>query len=190
MADPGPAVAVAVSEPRAAPGHRPWFQAARDDSRFWIPVFLLPFVVLYCGFTLWPLLATIVYSFFDWDGVQPLNQFIGVDNYTRILSDPLFWSAFRNTLLFAVLNTVIKLPLTLLAAVLLTRRWLLFKRFFRTVFFLPIILPVALSGLVFTYLLNPSNGALNSFLLEHGLLKQPIDLLGHDNTALLAVILI
>ena len=190
VADPGQAVAVAAGEPTAATGRRISFRAGRDESRFWIPVFLLPFLVLYLGFTLWPLVATIIYSFFDWDGAQPLNQFIGIDNYTRILSDPLFWSAFRNTLLFAVLNTVIKLPLTLLAAVLLTRRWLLFKRFFRTVFFLPIILPVALSGLVFTYLLNPSNGALNSFLLEHGLLKQPIDLLGHDNTALLAVILI
>ncbi len=190
VADPGQAVAVVAGEPTAATGRRISFRAGRDDSRFWIPVFLLPFLVLYLGFTLWPLVATIIYSFFDWDGAQPLNQFIGIDNYTRILSDPLFWSAFRNTLLFAVLNTVIKLPLTLLAAVLLTRRWLLFKRFFRTIFFLPIILPVALSGLVFTYLLNPSNGALNSFLLEHGLLKQPIDLLGHDNTALLAVILI
>jgi len=189
-AERGQALAAAATEPPVAATRRVPFRGGRDDSRFWICVFLLPFLVFYVGFTLWPLVATIVYSLFDWDGVQPLAQFIGVDNYTRILGDPLFWSAFRNTLLFAVLNTVIKLPLTLLAAVLLTRRWLLFKRFFRTVFFLPIILPVALSGLVFTYLLNPSNGALDSFLLDHGLLKQPIDLLGHDNTALLAVVLI
>jgi ABC-type sugar transport system permease subunit len=190
LADTGRAAAVALDERAVATGRRIPFRGGRDDSRFWIPVFLLPFLVLYVGFTVWPLVATIVYSLFDWDGVQPLTQFIGVDNYTRILGDPLFWSAFRNTLLFAVLNTVIKLPLTLLVAVLLTRRWLLFKRFFRTVFFLPIILPVALSGLIFTYLLNPSNGALNTFLLEHGLLRQPIDLLGHDNTALLAIVLI
>ena len=190
LADTGRVAAVAPDERAVATGRRTPFRGGRHDSRFWIPVFLLPFLVLYLGFTVWPLVATIVYSLFDWDGVQPLTQFIGVDNYTRILGDPLFWSAFRNTLLFAALNTVIKLPLTLLVAVLLTRRWLLFKRFFRTVFFLPIILPVALSGLVFTYLLNPSNGALNTFLLEQGLLKQPIDLLGHDNTALLAVVLI
>ena len=182
-------MAAAAGEHPVATG-RASFLAGRDDSRFWIPVFLLPFLVLYLGFTVWPLLATILYSFFDWDGIQPLTQFVGLDNYAKILTDPLFWSAFRNTLVFAILNTVVKLPLTLLVAVLLTRRWLLFKRFFRTVFFLPIILPVALSGLVFTYLLNPSNGALDTFLTEHGLLKQPIDLLGHDNTALLAVILI
>jgi len=74
--------------------------------------------------------------------------------------------------------------------VLLTRRWLWFKRFFRTVFFAPIIIPVAVSGLVFTYLLNPSNGALDSFLLSTGLIKRPLDLLGHDSTALWAVVVV
>jgi ABC-type sugar transport system permease subunit len=94
----------------------------------WILLFLLPFLVLYIGFTLWPLLATIAYSLFDWDGIHPLNQFVGLGNYAQIVTDPLFWISFRNTLLFAAGNTVIKLPLTLLAAVLLTRRWLWFKR--------------------------------------------------------------
>lgn len=162
----------------------------RDDSLFWIVLFLLPFLVLYIGFTLWPLVATVAYSFFDWDGIRPLNQFVGLDNYLKIVSDPLFWTSFRNTLVFAVANTVVKLPLTLLAAVLLTRRWLWFKRVFRTVFFVPIIVPVAVSGLVFTYLLNPSNGALDSFLVGSGLLKQPLDLLGHGNTALWTIVLV
>jgi ABC-type sugar transport system permease subunit len=72
----------------------------------------------------------------------------------------------------------------------LTRRWLWLKRFFRTLFFVPVILPVSVAGLIFTYLLNPSNGALNSFLRSLGITQQPIDLLGHDNTALLALVLI
>jgi ABC-type sugar transport system permease subunit len=161
----------------------------RADGQ-WIALFLLPFLVLYGAFTLWPLLAIAWYSLFDWDGIQPLTQFVGLGNYQRIAADPLFWLAVRNTLLFAVGNTVVKLPLTLLAAVLLTRRWLWFKRLFRTVFFVPLILPVAVSGLVFVYLLNPSNGALDAFLLGAHLVRQPVDLLGGDTTALLAVILI
>jgi ABC-type sugar transport system permease subunit len=162
----------------------------RDDSRLWIALFLLPFLALYLGFTVWPLVATVVYSFFDWDGIHPLNQFVGLGNYAQIVGDPLFWISFRNTLLFAAGNTVIKLPLTLIAAVLLTRRWLWFRRLFRTVFFLPVVVPVAVSGLVFTYLLNPSNGALSSFLVGTGLSRQPVDLLGHDGTALWAVVVI
>ncbi len=140
--------------------------AGPDGSRFWIPIFLLPFLLLYGGFTLWPLVATAYYSLFNWDGIRPLTDFVGLVNYQKIASDPIFWLAFKNTLVFATVETALKLPLSLLVAILLTRRWLLFKTFFRTVFFLPIILPVALAGLVFTYLLNPSNGAVDSFLVD------------------------
>jgi ABC-type sugar transport system permease subunit len=163
---------------------------ARDGEALWILLFLLPFLVLYGGFTLWPLVATAYYSLFDWDGIHPLDAFVGLGNYAAALTDPLFWLSFRNTLLFALANTVIKLPLTLILAVLLTQRWLWLRRLFRTIFFVPLILPVAVAGLTFTYLLNPSNGALNAFLLGTGLARQPVDLLGKDSTALWAVVLV
>lgn len=158
----------------------------------WIFLFLLPFLLLFGAFTLWPLLATALYSFFDWNGIDALSSqnFVGLGNYQELLRDPLFWQSFWNTLLFAVINTSIKLPLSLFLAILLTRKWLWFKRFFRTVFFVPIILPVALAGQIFTFLLNPSNGALDSFLMKLGLLKQPLDLLGNENTVLWTVIVI
>lgn len=162
----------------------------RGTTGIWIALFLLPFLVLYGAFTLWPLIATIIYSLFDWGGIGPLQSFVGLGNYLELLHDPLFWQSFWNTLFFAVANTVIKLPLSLLVAIILTRRWLVFKRFFRTIFFVPIILPVALAGQIFTFLLNPSNGALDSILLKLGLIKQPIDFLGQSSTAMWAVILI
>jgi ABC-type sugar transport system permease subunit len=154
----------------------------------WIFLFLLPFLVLYLGFTLWPLLATIIYSFFDWDGIQPLRAFVGLANYVEIAKDPVFWVSFRNTLVFAIANTAVKLPLSLLMAILLTKRWLKLKSLFRTVFFIPFVLPVSLAGLIFTYLLNPSNGALNAALHSLGVAHGSVDLLGHDETALAAVI--
>lgn len=164
----------------------------KSSTGFWIFLFLLPFLLLFIAFTLWPLVATVVYSLFDWNGIDALSSqnFVGLGNYQELLHDPLFWQSFWNTLLFALANTVIKLPLSLLLAIVLTRKWLWFKRFFRTVFFVPIILPVALAGQIFTILLNPSNGALDSVLLKIGLLKQPIDLLGNGTTALWMVVLI
>lgn len=154
----------------------------------WIVLFLLPFLVLYVGFTLWPLFATTIYSFFDWDGISPLQDFVGIRNYIEIAKDPVFWESFRNTFVFAIANTVVKLSLSLVMAVLLTKRWLKFKSVFRTVFFIPFVLPVSLAGLIFTYLLNPSNGALNSVLHSLGVAHGSVDLLGHDETALAAVI--
>ena len=159
---------------------------------FWIYLFIFPFTILYIGFTLWPLVATFFYSFFDWNGITPLNwdKFIGLKNYIVILRDPIFWLSYKNTLIFAFTNTIIKLPLSLLAAIVLTRKWLALKRVFRTMFFSPLVIPVAMAGLIFTILLNPSNGAVNQFLLHIGLIHKPIDFLGHKTTAMLSLIFV
>jgi len=165
---------------------------SKSVTGLWIFLFLLPFLLLFGAFTLWPLIATVAYSLFNWNGIDALTMqnFVGLGNYQELLHDPLFWQSFWNTVFFALANTVIKLPLSLLVAIILTRKWLRFTRFFRTIFFVPIILPVALAGQIFTLLLNPSNGALDSFLMGIGLIKQPIDLLGNENTALWAVVFI
>ncbi|MEU9469376.1 sugar ABC transporter permease [Streptomyces avermitilis] len=173
--------------PRPAEGNR---ERAKGRDRWWVAAFLVPFLLLYLGFTLWPLIATVFYSFFDWSGTGPLDHFVGGDNYRRILGDPLFWQAVVNTLLFAVGTTAVKLPLSLLAALVMTRKWLRAKRALRTVFFAPLIIPVAMAGLVFTYLLNPSNGALNSALHGLGLTDGATDVFAHRWSALLALILI
>lgn len=162
----------------------------RGRDRLWVLVFLAPFLVLYLGFTLWPLVATVYYSFFDWSGIGPISPFVGMGNYRSILTDDLFWLAVVNTLLFAVLNTAIKLPLSLIAAIVLTRKWLRGTKFFRTVFFAPLIIPVAMAGLIFTYLLNPSNGALNALLLDLGIVDQPVDVFAGRWSALLVLVLV
>ena len=165
-------------------------QKVKGFDGIWIFLFLLPFLILYAGFTLWPLLATIVYSFFDWNGFTPLEDFIGLKNYITIIKDPSFWLSFRNTIFFAVVNTVIKLPLSLLLAILLTRKWLSFKRFFRTVFFSPLVIPVAMAGMIFSLLLNPANGAVNDFLKNIGLIQSSIDFLGSAKTVLWSLIFV
>lgn len=176
---------------------RPWSRQSssarqrtpRPDT-FWILLFLLPFLVLYTGFTLWPLVATVYYSFFDWDGNRPLETFVALQNYTAIARDPIFWRAFWNTLVFALGNTLIKLPLSLLAALVLTQRWLWFKNLYRTIYFIPIVIPVAMAGMIFTLLLNPANGALNDVLKQTGVIERAIDFLGRPRTAMLSLIVI
>jgi ABC-type sugar transport system permease subunit len=165
-------------------------EQVRGRNGWWIAAFLAPFLVLYLGFTLWPLVATVYYSLFDWNGFGPPRDFVGDENYSSILADPLFWKSTFNTLLFAVGTTVIKLPLALLAAIVLTRKWLRGKRLFRTVFFVPIIVPVALAGIIFTFLLNPSNGALPTMLMDLGITDEPYDIFANPWTAMLALIIV
>lgn len=168
----------------------PYHQRVQGKDYYWIIFFLVPFALLYVGFTLWPLIATGIYSLYDWNGSVPLSNFVGLENYAAISRDPLFWRAFSNTLIFAVGNTIIKLPLSLLIAILLTRHWLWFKRIFRTVFFAPLVIPVAMAGLIFNFLLNPANGAFNDFLRDLGVITRSIDFLGNPSLAMVTVILI
>jgi ABC-type sugar transport system permease subunit len=163
-------------------------ERVKGIDRLWVFVFLAPFLLLYLGFTLWPLIATVYYSFFDWDGIGPIDKFVGAGNYNSILNDKLFWLAVANTLIFAILNTAIKLPLSLLMAIVLTRKWLKGSKLFRTVFFAPLIIPVAMAGLVFTYLLNPSNGALNALLLDLHIVDQPVDVFAGRWSSLLVIV--
>lgn len=155
----------------------------------WIALFLFPFLILYSGFTLYPLAATVWYSLYEWGGSGPLVDFVGLQNYLDIAQDKSFWLAFWNTIVFAVVNTSIKLPLSLLAAIVLTQKWVWFKRIWRTVFFAPLVIPVALAGLVFDFLLN-SRGALNDVLLAWEVLDRPLDFLGNPDTAMVTIILI
>lgn len=200
QAPPKPVPAVAAGERSGSPRRR---RAVRDrdaaatyrervtGATVWgVVAFLAPFLVLYFGFTLWPLVATIYYSLFDWNGAGPPSTFVGAQNYLAIAADPRFWKAVVNTLLFAVGNTVVKLPLALLLAIVLTRRWMWGKRLFRTVFFVPIIVPVALAGIIFTFLLNPSNGALNAVLRDLGLIEEPYDVFANRWTAMTALVLV
>lgn len=155
----------------------------------WILLFLTPFLLLYIGFTLWPLVATMGYSLHEWNGAGPLDDFVGIQNYLDIARDQSFWLSFGNTLTFAIVNTAIKLPLSLFAAIILTQRWMWLKRIWRTVFFAPLVIPVALAGLVFDFLLS-SRGALNDVLINVGVLERPIDFLGNPDTAMMTLILI
>ncbi len=168
----------------------PYSKQVRGKDYFWVYLFLTPFVVLYLGFTIWPLFATVIYSFFEWDGIKPLEDFVGLENFVTIAKDPLFWLSFRNTLVFALVNTAVKIPLSLLMAILLTRKWLWGKRFFRTVYFAPLVIPVAMAGLIFSLLLHPANGAVNDMLVSAGLVAKPIDFLGDERLALLSLILV
>ena len=168
----------------------PFAMRVKRTDAPWLLLFLLPFGLLYTAFTLWPLLATMIYSLYDWNGISPMTDFVGLENYFRIARDPSFQRAFWNTLWFALVNTAIKMPLSLLVAILLTRKWLRMKTFFRTVFFAPLVIPVALAGLIFKVLLSPANGVVNSALMNIGLISRPIDFLGHPDTAMWSLILV
>lgn len=177
----------ALARPMAPRRVLAWYR--RQGSTYgWVLLFLLPFVALFGVFTLYPIVATIVFSFFHLTTTGRVADFVGFGQYQKLFADPIFWKAFFNTIFFVVANCAIKLPLSFLLAYLLTRPWLRLKSLFRTVFFLPVVVNIALVGIVFQGLLQPT-GPLGSIFSRLNLGGSQ-GLLGNTATAMWVVIVV
>lgn len=150
----------------------------------WIYLFLLPTLVLHTMYTLWPIAASYWFSLLDWNGFTKTGQYIGLTNYINLIKDPLFWNAFKNTFVFMFITVPIRVSLALVAAIILSSKDLPFARFFRTALFLPVVTTMAIIGVVMIFVFDPTNGPVNLFLRQIGLIEQPVDFLGRSSTAL------
>jgi ABC-type sugar transport system permease subunit len=149
----------------------------RGSDYLWCYVTIAPFVVLFLSLTVWPIVRTIQFSLYDFNGIGEVTKstFVGFKNYLTVIKDQIFVQSYINSWLFTIGQTLIKLPISFLLAVLLTRKWLKWRGLFRTAFFVPWLMPPSIVAMVFNYLLNPSNGAVNEFLLAIHLIKEPIN---------------
>ncbi|MBM7563915.1 carbohydrate ABC transporter permease [Paenibacillus sacheonensis] len=162
----------------------------RLRKELWCLAFIAPQLALFLLFTAYPIVMSYVYAFFDWNGYGPLKEFTGFDNFTETLKDPIFWNAFRNSLLFMMWLVLVQVPLALLAALLMNAEWLKGKIIYRTIIFLPVVTTTAVVGLVMRFVFGAYKGLFNEMLLKIGLIAQPVDWLGSVDTALLIVVIV
>lgn len=153
----------------------------------WIYLFLLPTLSLVGAFTIYPVMASIWFSLLDWNGFERAGSFIGLGNYQELIGDPLFWNAFKNTIVFLVLAVPLRVGLALLLAVVLNASFPL-VRVFRTAIFLPVVTTAAIVGVVMRYVLDPTGGPLNIALLNSHILSQPLNFLGSAGLALYSAV--
>ncbi len=135
--------------------------------RRWVWIFLTPALSLLTIFLVLPVMASFVMSLTNWDiySVADLNKVsvVGLDNYTTILKDDLFWKSVKNTFVFAIIGG----PLTILvslAAALVLEQIMFGKSFFRTAFFLPVVTTLVAVAVVWRWIYHPSYGLLNALL--------------------------
>jgi multiple sugar transport system permease protein len=130
--------------------------------------FVLPFLVVYAAFVLWPLLYGLGLSFFDTSLVRAESQFVGFDNYARLFSDPEVWRTLGVTVLFTIGSTI---PLVVIALVmaLLVQTGARGQWFWRFAYFAPFLLPVATVALIWQWLFSGDYGLLNGVLTGIGL---------------------
>ncbi len=157
-------------------------------ARQLLPIYglLLPGLLLYGVWALYPLLNSFLLSFTDWSLTKP-STFVGLDNYTRALSDPLFWRSLSSTIGYTVVTVVGQLLLGLGAALLLNQR-IPGRSVLRLIYYLPVITSWVIVSLVFLYLYNGQAGALNWLLKDVlGVIDKNVAWLAEPSTALWAI---
>ncbi len=128
--------------------------------------FVLPGVLLFLLLFIFPFLIGFRYSFTNWNFKRA--DFVGLENYLSILRNPNMSIAFKNTFLFTIITTAGKVSIGMLLAVFLNRK-LKTTNYLRTVFYLPAVINSIAVGIVFTSLMHPSKGLINTALRTVGL---------------------
>lgn len=154
-------------------------------------VFLLPALLVYIIFECIPVLQSFYFSFFEWPGIQgvPL-KYVGIDNFVALIKNTQFHQAMRNILLFVFVGLLTQLPIGFFFAILLyyTKHG---QKFFKAVYFIPMILPVTATGLLWQFILKPNEtGVLNNLLMKLGMENLCTGWLVDSKTAMICIILV
>ena len=157
------------------------------SHKFYIVLFLLPALILFCGVLIAPIAMSAYYSFFNWNGIGA-KTFIGLANYKELFTSNAigFMKALRNSLLLAALSVFLQLPLALGLALLLGKK-IKGERVFLSVYFMPVLISTVVIGQLWLKIYNPDYGILNVLLRAVGLGKWAKIWLGDTKTALGAV---
>ncbi|MCR8644058.1 sugar ABC transporter permease [Paenibacillus sp. N1-5-1-14] len=151
-------------------------------------LFILPALILYSVFYIYPIFTTFQFGFTDYNGLSK-PEYIGFENYvTALTDDPNFWVGFLNNVWFILFSIFVQVPIILLIAVLVAgvKR---FRGFYKTTVFLPSILSTAVVGVLFTFVVfHPQIGILNSGLTAIGLESWTMGWLGDERTAMLSIL--
>jgi raffinose/stachyose/melibiose transport system permease protein len=147
-------------------------------------LFLAPALAVFGFAVLAPMLLTVGYSFMDWNGFGPMT-FVGVDNYLRAAADGVFRDSFVHVVIYIAATLVLEVALGLgLAGLLTIRRGGLW---FRVAFFVPVMLPLVVVAVLWSFVYNADFGLINAALGGVGLQGFQRVWLGDTSTALLAI---
>lgn len=138
----------------------------RKRQKVTVLLFLLPWIVSFSVFTVYPLFFSVFVSFTNYTGLKPSMEFVGLNNYTRAFQDRVFLTALGNTFVFVLITVPITTLISLFLGILLTSG-IKFKRIFQAGYFLPSVISMVVISMVWLYIYS-ATGPLNLFLNKLG----------------------
>ncbi|MGN7284564.1 carbohydrate ABC transporter permease [Shouchella rhizosphaerae] len=169
------------------PGTSPPLTQRKAKSGRTIFFFVLPALLVYSVFILYPIFSTFYYSLHEWNGVQPQHTFIGLDNYVTLLKDATFWQALQNNSLLVLVSVFVQIPLGLIMALVLFSP-VIGKRLLNVIYFLPYLMSTVAIGLLWIFMYDPINGPINQLLQIVGI--DAIPWLADANVAMIAILVV
>jgi ABC-type sugar transport system permease subunit len=158
--------------------------SGRVDLRLYL--YVLPALLLYAILMLYPLVKVFILSFQEYSLLGP-NQWVGLSNYGRVISDPVFWQAAQNTLVYGVVGITLPVVFGLVIAALLNVD-IPGSTSMRSIIFTPVIVPIVVAGILFVWIFD-TNGILNSVLLSASVVDSKISWLSSPVLALPVVLI-
>lgn len=142
--------------------------ARRRRKRWTAYWFLLPALGLYAVFFIYPFLYSLFLSFHRWNMISPVKTFVGWSNYSQLLQSEVYWTALANTVRYVVYTVPLSILLGLVLAIAI-ESLLRGKRFYRLVFYLPVISSIGIVSVVWDLMYNPNIGVVNELLAFVGI---------------------
>lgn len=139
-------------------------------SNFKSYLYILPALSAFIVFMFWPLVKTFYLSFFSWNMIKPKKTFVGLENYIEIFKDPTTYKVFTNTLLYVVILLIINFVgpyiLSFVLAFIIKKG----KNFYKGVFFMPSVISLVVSSILYIWILNPISGPIALIMKKFGLI--------------------
>jgi multiple sugar transport system permease protein len=180
--------ASSVALPRAPIPRRKrsvWREVRKQWSAY---LFLAPTLLLFAVFTIIAVAYAFWLSFHQWNILEPQKPYVGLANYARLLPDDGFGLAIVNTLFYTAASVPLTMGIGLLIALLLNTK-IRARGFLRTLFYLPVVTPLVIAAIVWKWVYNGDYGLLNYYLLQLGLISEPLRWLSDPNLAMPAVVI-
>lgn len=133
-------------------------------NKTFITLSLVPATILFFIFIIIPTMNVFWMSLFKWGGLVNNKKFVGLDNFIMLFKDSNFLKSFQNTIFLLVIVTIITMALAIISASILVKEDTKFKNFFRIIFYFPNILSVVVISAIFSAILDPNQGIVNSTL--------------------------
>ncbi|QWW71502.1 carbohydrate ABC transporter permease [Rhizobium sp. WYJ-E13] len=157
------------------------------DPRVQAFILLVPALAIYAIFALYPMLNVVIISFQKWNGLDPQRPFVGLANYSAIFTrDPVFWVAFKNTVIWTLMSLIFPPLVGLLLALSLNQK-IFGRNGLRAIFYLPVIIAPIAVATMWKWMYDPFFGLFSQILTSWGMQTWIKDWLGNKDIALYSV---